>query len=48
MEDVGIFMAYLSTYLSVKWYILWQIGTFCGRLVHFSRFDMLYVPRIIL
>jgi hypothetical protein len=23
------------------WYILWTFGIFCGKLVYFSRFDML-------
>jgi hypothetical protein len=24
------------------WYILWSFGTFCGHLVYFSHFGMLY------
>jgi hypothetical protein len=29
-------------YFTVKWYMLWPFGTFCGHLVIFSHFGMLY------
>jgi hypothetical protein len=41
IEDVGI--VYVQcVYVMTKWYILWPLGTFCGPLVYFSRFGMLY------
>jgi hypothetical protein len=42
MENVGIFMTIWSTYFTPNWCILWTFGIFCGRLVYFSRFGLLY------
>jgi hypothetical protein len=45
MEDYGIFYGHL-VYFTAIWYILWPLGTFCGKLVCiFSRFGMLYTPK---
>jgi hypothetical protein len=45
VEDIGIFMAILSTYFTAKWYILWPFGTFCGHLLHFPHFGMLCLEK---
>jgi hypothetical protein len=37
MEEVSIFYRH-TAYFTAKWYI----GTFCGRLVYFCPFGMLY------
>jgi hypothetical protein len=29
-------------YFVALWYILWHFGIFCGNLVHFLRFDIVY------
>jgi hypothetical protein len=36
-----IFYGHLVYFMAV-WYILWPFGIFCGRLVHFFLFGMLY------
>jgi hypothetical protein len=41
MEDVGIFYGHLVHFM-VIWYILWTFGIFCGNLVYFPRFGILY------
>jgi hypothetical protein len=41
MEDVGIFYG-LLVHFTVFCYILWTLGIFCGNLLYFSRFDILY------
>jgi hypothetical protein len=40
----GIFYGHFL-YFTAKWYILWPFGAYFDRLVYFSRFGMLYVPR---
>jgi hypothetical protein len=49
MENVGMFYDHLVylfyaqlVYFMDIWYILWSFGIFCGRLVYFSRFGLLY------
>jgi hypothetical protein len=39
--DVGIFYSQF-VFFAAKWYILWPFGIFCGNMVYFSRFGMLY------
>jgi hypothetical protein len=41
MEDVGIFYGHL-VHFTVFWYILLTFGIFCGNLLYFSRFGILY------
>jgi hypothetical protein len=41
MADVGIFYGHLM-YFTVVWYILWTFDIFCGFLVIFFLFGMLY------
>jgi hypothetical protein len=41
MEDVDIFYGHLVSFTAIG-YILWTFGIFCGNLVYFSRFGMLY------
>jgi hypothetical protein len=41
MEDVGIFSRHL-VYFIVIWYTHWAFGIFCGYMVHFSPFGMLF------
>jgi hypothetical protein len=36
------FTAIWYTYFTAIWYILMPFGMFCGNLVYFSRFGMLY------
>jgi hypothetical protein len=41
MENVCIFYGHLEYFMTIL-FILWSFGIFCGNLVHFSRFGMLY------
>jgi ABC-type dipeptide/oligopeptide/nickel transport system permease component len=41
MEDVGTFYGH-SVNSPTFWYILWLFYLFCGHLVYFPRFGMLY------
>jgi hypothetical protein len=41
MEDSGIFYGH-SVNLPAIWYILRHFGIFCGHLVYFPRFGILY------
>jgi hypothetical protein len=44
MKDVGIFYGYLIYFTAIR-YTLWTFGVFCGNLVYFPRFGMLYVEK---
>jgi hypothetical protein len=41
MKDVVIFYDHL-VYFKAIWYSLWPVCIFCGKLVYFSRFGIMY------